>query len=87
MRTRLIAIGLFVSMALPLARLVSRRGTPLDVLLLAIRIAVHAALRRSYRTRGLPFWLAPLLDVPVVARLTWSALRPTRHWRGRTYRR
>jgi len=78
---------LWLTMALPLARLMARRDTPLDTLLLTVRLAVHAALRRNYRTRGLPFWLAPLLDVPVMARLTWSACRPTLHWRGRSYRR
>jgi dolichol-phosphate mannosyltransferase len=78
---------LWLTLALPLPRLIARRATPLDVALLAIRLAMQAALARSYRPRGLAFWLAPLADVPVMLRLTWSALRPTRTWRGRTYAR
>ncbi len=78
---------LWLTLALPLPRLLSGRGTRLDALLVAARLAIHAALARSYRPHGAPFWLAPLADGPVMARLTWSVLRPTRSWRGRTYRR
>jgi dolichol-phosphate mannosyltransferase len=76
---------LWLAIALPLPRLLARRATKLDWLLVAIRLAMHAALARSYRPRGAAFWLAPLADVPVMARLTWSAIRPDRSWRGRTY--
>jgi dolichol-phosphate mannosyltransferase len=78
---------LWLTLALPLPRLLARRATPLDALLLAVRLAMHAALARSYRPRGVAFWLAPLADVPVMARLTWSAIHPDRSWRGRTYPR
>ncbi len=77
---------LWLTVALPLPRLLGRRGTALDAALLAVRLAIHGALARAYAPRGLPYWLAPLSDVPVVAWLTWSALRPSRTWRGRTYR-
>lgn len=77
---------LWLAIALPLPRLLSGRGTPLDVLLLAFRLAIHAAIARSYAPpRGLPYALAPLVDVPVAAWLSWSALRPSRSWRGRSY--
>jgi len=76
---------LWLTLALPLPRLITRKGTRLDVLLVAIRLAMHAALARGYRPRGAPFWLSPLADVPVMARLTWSAIHPERTWRGRTY--
>jgi dolichol-phosphate mannosyltransferase len=76
---------LWLAMALPLPRLLARRGTPLDALLLAVRLALHGALKRNYRPSGAAFWFAPLLDVAVLARLTWSVVRPTRSWRGRTY--
>nr|WP_282600282.1 glycosyltransferase family 2 protein [Patulibacter sp. SYSU D01012] len=76
---------LWVAMALPLPRLLTGRGSPFDALLLALRLALHGALARSYRPRGLPFWLAPLADLPVVGWLTWRAVRPDRTWRGRTY--
>ncbi|HEX8157940.1 MAG TPA: glycosyltransferase family 2 protein [Solirubrobacteraceae bacterium] len=77
---------LWLTMALPLPRLLARRGTPLDVLLLAVRLALHGALKRNYRSSGAAFWFAPLLDIAVLTRLTWSAICPTRSWRGRTYR-
>lgn len=76
---------LWLAMALPLPRIVLGRATPLDCLLVTLRLAMTAALARSYRPRGLPFWLSPLADVPTMARLTWSAVRPARTWRGRTY--
>ncbi len=76
---------LWTVQALPLPRLLLRRGTPLDLALLALRLAVHAALRRSYTRRDWAFWLAPLADLPAVVRLTWAVLRPARTWRGRTY--
>jgi dolichol-phosphate mannosyltransferase len=76
---------LWLAMALPLPRIVSGRGTRLDVGLLALRLRLHAALAPSYRPRGRAFWLAPLVDLPVVAWLTWRALRPDRTWRGRSW--
>jgi dolichol-phosphate mannosyltransferase len=78
---------LWLTLALPLPRLIAGRGTPLDALLVALRLAMQGALARTYRPRGAPFWLAPLADAPVMLRLTWSAIRPTRSWRGRTYGR
>ena len=78
---------LWLTLALPLPRLLARRGTPLDALLVAVRLALHAAFARTYRPRGPAFWLSPLADAAVMARLTWSAIRPTRSWRGRTYAR
>jgi len=77
---------LWLAVALPLPRLLSGRGTRLDALLLAVRLAIHAALARAYAPpRGLPYALSPLVDAPVVAWLTWRAARPARTWRGRTY--
>jgi dolichol-phosphate mannosyltransferase len=76
---------LWLTMALPLPRLILRRGTPLDGLLVAVRLGVVIALARCYRPRGAPFWLSPLADLPAVLRLTASVVRPTRSWRGRSY--
>jgi dolichol-phosphate mannosyltransferase len=76
---------LWLAMALPLPRLLARRGTRLDAALLAVRLGLLAALARSYRPRGAAFWLSPLADVPALVRLTVSVLRPTREWRGRNY--
>jgi dolichol-phosphate mannosyltransferase len=78
-------VVVWLVMALPLPRLVLRRA-PLDAVLVAVRVALLAALARSYRPRGAGFWLSPLADVAVAARLTASVLRPERTWRGRTYR-
>jgi dolichol-phosphate mannosyltransferase len=76
---------LWAVQALPLPRLLLRRGSRLDWLLLVLRLALHGAFRRTYRHHDAAFWVAPLLDLPAVARLTWSVLRPERRWRGRTY--
>lgn len=76
---------LWAVQALPLWRLVLRRGTPLDAALLVLRVALHLAFRRTYRRQDAAFWLAPLVDLPAVARLTLSVLRPDRSWRGRSY--
>jgi dolichol-phosphate mannosyltransferase len=76
---------LWLCQALPLARTLARRRGSLDLPLLALRLGLHGALRRSYAETGAGFWLAPLADLPVCARLTWSALRPGRSWRGREY--
>lgn len=78
-------LTLWVAMALPLPRVLLRRGDRLDVLLVAVRLALLAGYARAYRPRGPAFWLSPLADVPVMVRLTQSVLRPTRTWRGRTY--
>jgi dolichol-phosphate mannosyltransferase len=78
---------LWLTLAVPLPRMLSGRGPRLDALLVAVRLAIHGALARSYRPRGAAFWLAPLTDAPVMARLTWSVLRPARSWRGRSYAR
>ncbi len=83
--TALDLIVLWATQALPLPRLLSGRGTGVDAGLLAIRLLLHTALRRTYAPRGAAFWAAPLADLPVVARLTWAVLRPARTWRGRTY--
>ena len=68
--------------ALPRAVLLRRRHA---IPLAALRLALLGALARTYRPRGLAFWLSPLLDLPVTARLSWSVVRPDRTWRGRTY--
>jgi dolichol-phosphate mannosyltransferase len=78
-------VTLWAVQALPLPRLLLGRGSPLDVTLLVLRLALHAAFRRTYRHHDAAFWAAPLADVPAVARLTWSVLRPERRWRGRSY--
>ena len=53
--------------------------------LLAVRAALLGPLAGAYARRGVPFWLSPLADPATAVRLTLSALRPARTWRGRTY--
>ncbi|WP_320672223.1 glycosyltransferase [Patulibacter defluvii] len=76
---------LWVAQALPLWRIALGRGDRLDGLLLAARLGIAARLARAYQPRGPWFWLAPLADLPVVARFTASVVRPPRAWRGRRY--
>jgi len=75
----------WLAMAVPTLRLAARRGTAVDVVLVAVRLGVVAALRGAYTTGGLPFWTSWLADVATAVRLTDGALRPVRTWRGRTY--
>jgi dolichol-phosphate mannosyltransferase len=72
-------------MALPVLRLV--RPTKLDIALLLVRLALLGGLAGSYTRRGVAFWLSPLADPATAVRLTLSAVRPARTWRGRTYPR
>jgi len=76
---------IWLALALPLPRLLARRGDRLDVALLAVRLGLLAGVAPAYARRGPWWWLSPLADVPVAARLTWGALRPGKTWRGRTY--
>lgn len=77
----------WLALALPLPRLLARRGDRLDGVLMAVRLGLLAATADAYRDRGPWYWLSPLVDIPVAARLTWGALRPGTTWRGRTYPR
>jgi dolichol-phosphate mannosyltransferase len=77
----------WLAMALPVARAVTGRPTRLDVALLALRCALLVPLAGAYARRGAPYWASPLADPAVALRLTLSALRPARTWRGRTYPR
>ena len=78
-------LTLWLTMALPIPRLLLGRGDRLDLLLAAVRLSLLRGFTGGYAPRGLPFWLSPVSDVPVMLRLTQSVLRPTRTWRGRTY--
>lgn len=77
----------WAAMALPLPRLASRRGDAVDVVALALRAGTLVGTGRAYRRRGPAFWLSPLADLAVAARITAGTLRPSRRWRGRSYER
>ena len=77
--TALDLVTLWVALGLALVRR--------DRLFLGLRLLVLPGLARAFRPRGWGFWLSPLADPAVCLRLTWSVLRPSRTWRGRTYAR
>lgn len=72
-------------MALPVIRVLARRSTALDKILLAVRFGLVAALRTAYTDGGPALWLSWLADPATAVRLTQSAVRPVRTWRGRVY--
>lgn len=76
---------IWLALALPLPRILARRGDRLDTALAAVRLGLLAATAGAYRHRGPAYWLSPLADVPTALRLTWGTLRPGTTWRGRTY--
>lgn len=78
-----------VAQALPLPRLLTRRGDLLDVVLLAARLGTLGGTVQAYEQPGRTYWLSPLADVPAVVALASGTIRPLlgrRHvWRGRSY--
>ncbi len=79
-------VVVWLAQALPLLRLVLGIADTVDAVLLMARLGTLFGTRRAYEKPSAAFWLSPLADVPVAARLTQSTLRPERTWRGRTYR-
>lgn len=77
----------WLTAALPVARLALGRPTRLDLGLLAVRGLLTVALRSGYARPGPGLALSPLLDVATAVRLTQATVRPVRTWRGRAYPR
>ncbi|GAB3148943.1 glycosyltransferase family 2 protein [Microbispora hainanensis] len=75
----------WLAAALPALRLAAGRPTRLDLALLAVRVLLTAALRRSYARPGAGVLLSFLLDPATAVRLTQATLRPVRTWRSRAY--
>ena len=80
--------------ALPLPALVAARllALPaaiaaLQAVLVAVRLGVLAGTARAYVRRPWTYWLSPLADAPVAARVVTSALRRRHRWRGLVYER
>jgi dolichol-phosphate mannosyltransferase len=80
--------------ALPLPALIvaAAAGAPppvlaLEAVLAACRLGVLAGMARAYVAPPLTYWLSPLTDLPVAARLIASTLRRRQRWRGRAYTR
>jgi dolichol-phosphate mannosyltransferase len=75
-----------VAQALPIPRLLTRRGDVGDLALAAIRIGTLVGTRRAYGRHGPAYWLSPLADPISVAALALGIARRGRQtWRGRTY--
>ncbi|MDA0169514.1 glycosyltransferase [Solirubrobacter taibaiensis] len=75
----------WLTLGLPWLKLAGRRASRLDLALVLLRLVMTGAFAPSYTRRGPAYWLSPLADVPAAVRLTWSAARPARRWRGRDY--
>jgi dolichol-phosphate mannosyltransferase len=75
----------WLAQALPLPRLLVRRGDALDALLVLVRLGLVAGTAPAYARPGAAHWLSPLADVPVAAGLTRGACRRSVTWRGREY--
>ncbi|GAA3179511.1 glycosyltransferase [Nonomuraea roseoviolacea] len=75
----------WLTAALPVARLLAGRATPLDLGLLGVRLLLAWALRGSYERPGPGLLLSPLLDPATAVQLTRATYRPRRIWRGRSY--
>lgn len=82
-------IALVQALPLPLLLLLATRGKGqrglliLNGLCLAMRIGVLFGTARAYRRRPWSYWLSPLCDLPVAAKLGISALQRQHTWRGR----
>jgi dolichol-phosphate mannosyltransferase len=86
----LLAVLLFQASPLPLLALSLAFGAPFWFLSLAgflsgLRIAILCGVARAYPNRPWTYWLSPLCDLPVVARIIQCALKRRHSWRGRTY--
>jgi dolichol-phosphate mannosyltransferase len=55
--------------------------------LAAMRLGVLAGMARAYARRPWTYWLSPLADLPIAARVVQSALASRHVWRGRSYGR
>jgi dolichol-phosphate mannosyltransferase len=75
----------WLTLGLPPLRLLAGRAGRLDMAMLALRWLMTVPLASAYARRGVAYWLSPVADPLAAARLTLSALRPARSWRGRTY--
>lgn len=75
-----------LAQALPLPRLLLRRGDLLDVALLAARCGTLAGTRSAYSRVDAAYWLSPLADVPAAIAIARGVMRRGKQvWRGRIY--
>jgi dolichol-phosphate mannosyltransferase len=77
---------ILLAQALPLPRLLLRRGDIIDVVLLANRLGTLVGTRSAYDRADAAYWLSPFADLGSGAAIAKGiARRGKQTWRGRTY--
>lgn len=71
--------------ALPIPRLIMRRGDVLDVGLALMRLGTLAGTAGAYERTGPAYWLSPTADLVAVVALARGSVTRTHRWRGRVY--
>ena len=82
----LLELALVQALPLPLALLggaLPRPARALNIGLAAGRLGVLVGTGRAYAGRRWTYWLSPICDIPVVARIWLSMVRRRHVWRGR----
>jgi dolichol-phosphate mannosyltransferase len=75
-----------LAQALPLPRLLLRRGDVLDAVLAAVRLGTLVGTRTAYERVDVAYWASPLADVGSAFVIGRGIVRRGRQtWRGRTY--
>jgi dolichol-phosphate mannosyltransferase len=87
---RLVSALTLQALPLPLVIFAALFGAPVWLvagagLPAAIRIGILFGVARAYPRRPWTYWLSPLLDLPVAARILQCALKRRHTWRGRVY--
>ena len=83
-------IGLVQALPLALTLWLAARGernSPLfrvNAALAALRLGTLAGTRRAYRSTPWTYWLSPVTDLSVTARLIFEVFWPEQTWRGRS---
>jgi dolichol-phosphate mannosyltransferase len=81
------AAVVLLAQALPLPRLLLRRGDVVDVVALMLRVGTLAGTAAAYDSprarRQAAYWLSPCADLPAAAALLFNVARPHQPWRGR----
>lgn len=75
-----------IAQALPLPRLLLRRGDIIDAVLLANRLGTLVGTRTAYDRADAAYWLSPFADLGSATAIAGGiARRGAQTWRGRTY--
>jgi dolichol-phosphate mannosyltransferase len=74
-----------LAQALPVPRLLSRRGDLIDLAAALARIGTLVGTRRAYPAAKWAYWLSPLADVPATIAMARGIVSRRHEWRGRVY--